>query len=330
MKKFNKILSLSLIMFIMLGMCSACTFLDSFRGSDNQSSEIDVLELQPSLVPMAQVPAVSFILSPVASGNRVEKNSKVQIDYSNTADGYIMVKWLSQTTRQLRVLVTGPTDVTYTYTIWPNDTFEVFPLSDGNGSYTAKVYEQTDSGKYAQAGSLKFSVTLKDEFAPFLRPNQFVDFNEKSKVVVKASELVAGKTGLTDKIAAVYSFVTSYLSYDTDFANEVIGGGHKGYFPDLEEVYQRRKGVCFDYASMMTAMLRSQSIPTKLVIGYAGDIKHAWINVYSKETGWIDKVIFFDGKSWLLMDPTFASSSNSAATRAFIGDGANYTEMNLY
>ena len=78
-------------------------------------------------------------------------------------------------------------------------------------------------------------------------------------------------------------------------------------------------------------MLRSQGIPTKLVVGYAGKAYHAWISVYSEETGWINNVIYFDGKDWKLMDPTFASTANqSAAVMKYIGDGTNYTTKFLY
>ena len=81
----------------------------------------------------------------------------------------------------------------------------------------------------------------------------------------------------------------------------------------------------------MTAMLRSHGIPTRLVLGYAESTRHAWIDVYSEETGWIDKVIFFDGQDWLMMDPTFAAAaSNAAALQAFIGDGSNYNVTHLY
>ncbi len=80
-----------------------------------------------------------------------------------------------------------------------------------------------------------------------------------------------------------------------------------GYLPDVDKVLERKKGICFDYAAVMTAMLRSLKIPCKLVIGYAGVEYHAWINVYSEDSGWMDGVVFFDGKTWRLLDPTFAS-----------------------
>ena len=104
-----------------------------------------------------------------------------------------------------------------------------------------------------------------------------------------------------------------------------------GYLPNLDSVYKSKKGICFDYAATMTAMLRSQGVPTKLVIGYAGSAYHAWISVYSEKEGWIDNVIYFDGEKWNRMDPTFASSSNSSSSiMKYIGDGSNYKAKYAY
>jgi len=314
---------------MMIGVGSACSFFESGNNGGFFSPTMELTDNE--LVPLTRTPAVPNILMPVASGRLVEKNSKAIIDYSNTTDGYIMVKWLTQTDKQLRVQVIGPNDATYSNSIWANDSFEVIPLADGSGSYTIRVLEQVSGDRYAMVSSLSVDVSLKDEFAPFLRPNQFVNFDANSAVVRKAAEIVAGKSDLMDKITAVYSFVISNITYDTNFANEIIAGNHKGYIPDVDKVLANGKGICFDYASLMTAMLRSQGVPTKLVIGVAGDVNHAWINVYSEETGWIDRVIFFDGESWVMMDPTWAAAaSNARALQAFIGDGSSYVTQRLY
>jgi len=99
----------------------------------------------------------------------------------------------------------------------------------------------------------------------------------------------------------------------------------------LDSVLAEKKGICFDYASLMTGMLRSQGIPCKLVVGYAGKAYHAWISVWTAETGWIEGTIYFDGSTWHRMDPTFASSgSSSKSIMQYIGDGSNYTEKYLY
>ena len=89
--------------------------------------------------------------------------------------------------------------------------------------------------------------------------------------------------------------------------------------------------ICGALASLMTGMVRSLGIPCKLVVGYAGSAYHAWISIWTEESGWVDNVIFFNGTSWQRMDPTFASSGKqSASIMAYIGDSKNYTTKYLY
>ena len=81
----------------------------------------------------------------------------------------------------------------------------------------------------------------------------------------------------------------------------------------------------------MTGTLCSQGIPCMLVVGYAGSVYHAWISVWSEETGWVDGAVFFNGTTWQRMDPTFASTGDKTSTIVdFIGDGTNYTEKYIY
>jgi transglutaminase/protease-like cytokinesis protein 3 len=116
------------------------------------------------------------------------------------------------------------------------------------------------------------------------------------------------------------------LEYDHEKAATV----QSGYLPVLDEVLAQGKGICFDYAAVMTAMLRAQEVPCKLVVGYAGDIYHAWVSVWTEEHGWVDGAILFDGKVWKRMDPTFASSGQrSDEIMDFIENG-NYTVKYLY
>jgi len=125
----------------------------------------------------------------------------------------------------------------------------------------------------------------------------------------------------------IYRYVVKSLSYDYDKAATV----QSGYLPDLDAVLAAGKGICFDYAALMTAMLRSQGIPCKLVVGYAGTEYHAWISVWSEETGWVDGVVYFNGTTWQRMDPTFMSASGGSQTIVnFIKNDANYTVKYLY
>ena len=295
------------------------------------SSFVDAAALQDAdiedeAVALAEAPAVSLSLLPEASGALVKKTDKAAVDYSNTADGYVMAEYTAPASKKLKAQVKGPSGTTYTYNLTAG-TWAVFPLSDGSGSYQVSVYENISGTKYATVVSVSFAAQLKDEFAPFLLPNQYVNYTNASKTVAKAAELTAGKTDVLDKVKTVYSYVVTTLTYDKQKAATV----QSGYLPVLDTVLAEKKGICFDYAALMTAMLRSQGVPTKLIVGYAGTAYHAWINVYSQEDGWITGVVYFDGQTWQRMDPTFASSAKqSAAIMKYIGDGSHYTAKYIY
>lgn len=270
-------------------------------------------------------PAVNDLLLPVASGKLVKSKGSASIDYSNTADGYVMAQYGAANTKRMKVQVVGPT-TTYTYDL-PAQSWVTFPLSDGSGNYKVTVLENTQGSKYAVLTSASFKVTLKDEFAPFVRPNQYVDYSNATNTIKKAEELAGKETDPLKKVEKVYNFVVKNLTYDTQKASTV----KSGYLPALDSVLSAKKGICFDYASLMTGMLRSQGVPCKLVVGYAGKAYHAWISVWTEETGWVDGAIYFDGSTWQRMDPTFASSGkSSAAIMKYIGDGSNYTTKYLY
>ena len=281
-------------------------------------------EAEPTAPPETSPPPVSIILEPDAPGLMEERCDAAVVDYSNAEDGYIMVRYLEQTDRRLKVLLKGPT-TTYNYNLLP-DQWTVLPLSDGDGSYQAGIYRNTDGSKYACVMIAHFDAVLKDEFAPFLRPNQYVNYLDAPETMEMGAALCAGMTDPLEKVAAVYDYVVENLTYDDEKAATV----KSGYLPVLDEVLAAQKGICFDYAALMTAMLRSQEVPCKLVVGYAGSIYHAWISVWTEEDGWIDGIIFFDGHIWKRMDPTFASSSEDMTqTLDFIEHG-DYTAKYLY
>ena len=79
---------------------------------------------------------------------------------------------------------------------------------------------------------------------------------------------------------AVYQYVTSNLIYDYMAAMMVAAGQQSGYVPDLDEVLETKMGICFDFSALMGALLRSQGIPTQMVMGYADITYHAWNNIY--------------------------------------------------
>ena len=327
MKGFKRLLPLALALSLLLPGCAQA------GGAPSSPQEVYIqpvplegIVIEDEAVALSNAPAaVNELLLPVASGAAVETKGDVRIDYSNIADGYVMVQCGASGTKKIKVQVTGPS-TTYTYDL-PASDWVTFPLSDGSGSYKVTALENTQGSKYAVLVSASFQVTLKDEFAPFIRPNQYVNYANAENTIRKAEQLAGKEEDSLKKVEKIYSFVVNHLSYDTAKAAAV----KSGYLPVLDDVLEAKQGICFDYASLMAGMLRSQGVPCKLVVGYAGTNYHAWISVWTEEAGWLDGVIFFDGAAWQRMDPTFASSGKgSEAVMKYIGDGTNYTAKYLY
>ena len=330
MKRFNKlaaaIMCLALSLIIIAG-CAQNDYVNEeyFPGVEPRNTIGTESYFALQMVPLSAAPAMFHVYNPVARGISVDSNELALVDYSNASDGYIMIRYLRPTNQRVMVRITGPSEMEYVYFLRTDGEFEVFPLSDGNGTYTVRVFENIEGNRFSLSLSMQITVTLNDEFAPFLRPNQFVNFNSQSRAVAKASELVRGADTLHDKVAAIFTFIIENIEYDFELARTV----QSGYVPDIDRVLERGKGICFDYAALMTAMLRSQAIPTRLVTGYAGDVYHAWIDVWSEASGWIAHIIHFDGHNWELMDPTFAAAGTAAAIE-FMGDGTNYRALRLF
>lgn len=267
-------------------------------------------------------PVFAAVKVPTASGANVLSNDKAAIDASNTTEGYIMVKYTGGSTAKIKLIIEKQGGTSYTYDL-PSKNYEAFPLSQGSGTYKVTVYENIGDTKYAVAYGTTVTSNMASDTAPFLYPNQYVNYKADSKIVGVSNEVTKGCTTEIEKVQAVYKYMILNYTYDDAKAKTV----QSGYLPVIDNILSSKKGICFDYASVMVAMLRIQGIPTKLIVGYAGTVYHAWLNVYIKDVGWVNSAIYFDGKQWKIMDPTFASTSKDAA---FKPDEKNYTARFAY
>ena len=265
------------------------------------------------------------VLTPSADGVTVYQNDFASIDTSNTSQGYVMVKY-NGTNEKVKLQITCPDQSCYTYLISDRGAYDTFPLTAGNGSYALQVLENVAGDTYTVSLAQSINVSIEDEFLPFLYPNQYVNFHTDSKAVSKGSDLAKDTYSELDVVQNIYNYVIKNISYDTEKAQNVS----YGYVPDIDDTLSSKKGICFDYAALMTSMLRSQNIPTKLEVGYSGDAYHAWISTYIDDKGWVDDIIQFNGNTWQIMDPTLAATNDSAAVKKYVGDGSHYVVKYTY
>lgn len=269
----------------------------------------------------------SDFIMPEASGATVytSDDGAISLDASNVAEGYVMVKYTG-TADKIQVQITNPAGgEPYAYPL-PIGDYSALPLTGGDGNYQVDVLEHVTDDLYSNGLSQPLDVTLNDEFRPYLYPNQYVNYTADSDAVSIGKDLSGKSSDDLDYVTNVYNYVTENITYDDVKAADVS----LNYIPDIDETLSSGKGICFDYASVMSAMLRSQSVPTRLVVGYSGTAYHAWISVYIAEKGWVENIIEFDGTSWSIMDPTLAANNENDAVADYIGNGSNYTELYSY
>lgn len=331
--KFNRRVLCSLCIMLLTALLTGCGESGNQPNTPGNSSlaESDVHASPPNTATSAKTEGntkgardnTPVCLIPSADGTVTDGNEFVSLDLSHTDSGYFMAKYLGSNAK-VKMQVTGPNDVTYTYNLGTD--YEVFPFAAGNGTYAIGVHENISGTQYATVFSNTIDVAITDEFSPYLHPNQYVNFDRDSQVVALASDLAYPANDDLTVVTNVYNYMISNITYDYDKATTVA----TGYIPVVDEILSTQKGICFDFASAMASMLRSQRIPTRLEIGYAGEAYHAWISTYLDEIGWVNGIIEFDGKNWQLMDPTFAASSSEENLKDFIGDGSNYVTKYIY
>lgn len=244
----------------------------------------------------------------------------LRLDDSCLDQGYVAV--LAQSEKRMKFQILSGEE-TYNYDL-PDREAQVFPLNMGSGSYTFKLMEQIEGTKYACTWSGSRQVTLEDEFEPFLRPSQMVAYSASSRCVALTKQLAESCETDTELASAIYEYLVDSIRYDRQKAATV----QSGYLPDPDETLATGKGICFDYAALAAAMLRSAGIPCKLITGYVeNDVYHAWNCFYLESQGWVTVQIAASPDTWQRVDITFAASGTP--TNA-LQDDSRYTPRFTY
>lgn len=247
----------------------------------------------PSAAAAAVMPPVAVRL-PQAPGTHVFARQGCTLDYSNTPEGYVMAKYSGSAKLKLLVYFNGSSSY-YQYNLAGDDVYHTLPLQSGNGSYRIRFMENVSGSSYAELCSTTVSATISG-WGHLLYPNQYVSYTASTAAVKKAAELTKSATSNAQKVAVIYHFVSTTIKYDYAKADSVT----TGYLPNVDSTLTTKKGICFDYAALMTAMCRSQGIPTRLIIGDTTAGYHAWNEIYLE--------------GWKRYDATFAAAGQTAGT----------------
>jgi len=288
MNKSAKSIIVILIILIILGVGGfvVLQFYNPLRTYPSTSSESKSYTIDEILMPSCPLKST------------FEKNGVI-IDHSNQADGYVCVKGPQDGKLKKVQVIQG--DETYTYDLL-DDRYTILPLMNGSGKYTIRTLKQKAESTYSVTASIEINAKLTNELSIYLYPNQIVDYNKETLAVLKSFELTQNDKSELARVHSVYKWIVTNIDYDYDKIDEAL---KTFMIPDLDDAFTKKKGICFDYASLMTAMLRVQHIPTRVVTGYTDPGYHAWIETYIDGVGWINPSIYFEKETWKRIDPTF-------------------------
>lgn len=255
------------------------------------------------------------LLPTVAAPASAASADAAWLDTSYLSQGAIAVSYNANTTKRVKVMIAKASTV-YTYDLNTSKKSETFPLQSGAGSYEVTLLENTSGTSYKKIGSGSVELDSSNENDVFLNSVQNVNWKDAKNATALAAKLTAGKKTDKEKAQAIYNYVVSNVKYDFDLAKTV----GTVYLPSADNTLVSKKGICYDYASLMGVMLRSQGIPTKLVMGSTTYVKeyHAWNEIY------------LDGK-WTIVDTTVdAAYKQAGKSISFAKDASQYSVQKVY
>ena len=245
-------------------------------------------------------------------GQAQAKVSQV-FDLKNIEKGIVRVNCPLED-KKIKVMVQKG-EATYYYDIKGDK--NTIPLQLGSGVYTLSLLENLTGSKYIVKCNDSVQVKLLDEKIPFLQSASPVYWVQDSKAAKLAQSLTEKLDTDKEKALAIHDYIINNVKYDHDKITELEGD----YIPSVDKIIYSGDGICFDYAVLYAAMLRSVNIPAKLVKGYKNDIDsyHAWNEVYIKELGWI------------IVDTTYDSAMlEDKISFKFIKDVSKYKKKKEY
>lgn len=240
--------------------------------------------------------------------------SNSYINLGELSDGIVIVSYQSPNDAKVKVKISKGNQQ-YVYSLTSNNRF---PLQLGDGKYTISILENVTGTKYKMVENKDVILKASSKDKVYLQPIQMIYWNKDMKAIAKARELTKDLKQDKDKVTAIYNYIISNISYDYKKANNLPNE----YIPSIDKTLEEKQGICYDYSALFAAMLRSEGIPTKLLMGSKNDIEqyHAWNEVYLQETN-----------EWVTIDTTYDSIKSLGSKKpVMIKDKRDYSIEKQY
>ncbi len=202
-----------------------------------------------------------------------------------------------------------------------NPSVPVFEYTDGYGNLCQRLIAPTGTFKIYTSAEVMTADTVDQEFgAPFAEIQTLPDavlsyllpsrYCESDRFHDMASEISVGRRPGYDQVSAIVDWLRRNIRYRPGSSDVPISAA---------EVNTKGEGVCRDLAHLGIALVRSLSIPARMVVGYLHRLEpmdlHAWLEAYV-------------GDRWYVFDATQGPSLRGGYVA--IGYGRDAADVAVY
>jgi hypothetical protein len=204
------------------------------------------------------------------------------------AEGHIRISG-STAKDKIKLLVTGADKQVWYEVKLSNGKFDEEIWFDSQGKYTVKVMVNEYGRKYSYGPGITIENTKKLD--KHLIPAKHIESSEDI-IIGTAKEITENCGSDLEKARAIYDWVIYNIEYDL----EKLARQNKGLYDNqygAVNTLNTKKGVCYDYSTLIAALARSLGIRAKVAEGdlNQGRLKgfHAWNELYISESDrWIN------------------------------------------
>lgn len=246
--------------------------------------------------------------------NSIYASEYVAIETDNAESGFITIYYNKPLLNKKPNVFIYCNDKLYLYNIATTETN--LPLQLGDGEYRILIRDYIER-TYQVVAEETLIISGLSEKEVYINSIQMIDYNNNKNIIDEINLLFTDAKNDKEKCEILYNHIISNYSYSHKKAETI----KSGYLPDLHEFTKSKKGICYDFASLFAAVLRSNNIPTKLVMGYRDDNigkYHAWNEV------------LIDG-DWLTIDTTTdAQLVQAGKSVTMVNDGSIFQAVRVY
>lgn len=170
-------------------------------------------------------------------------------------------------------------------------------------------YTYTSNGIFGTEVT-SLTLTLNCNYIPY---NNIAQIESEYNALLKAVDSfpVSGKTDY-EKLSSIHNGLCALASYETNITADTSPVNSKVFFPS-SALLSPYSTVCDGYSKAFKMLCDKNSIPCIIVVGYAGNVGHAWNYVkmngrwYATDATWDD----LDDPSTVCSDEFFMSGANT-------------------